>query len=130
MKTDHEGYHEELIAGIMKQLEPVFASSEQGIYVYLDDIHKACNEKFAKMLDYSSAGEWANEEISFTERFVDKKSEETLVAAYSNAMEHMVGSSINVAWKKKSGKSVKTQVILVPISFQNHLFALHFVSEV
>ncbi len=130
VKAEHEGHHEELIAGIMKQLGPVFESSEQGIYVYLDDIHKACNKKFAKMLGYNSADEWANEEVSFTEMFVDKKSQEALVSAYSDAMDHMIGSSINVTWKNKSGKSVKTQVIMVPISFQNHLFALHFVSEI
>jgi len=44
-------------------------------------------------------------------------------------MEEKIGSTIDVAWKMKSGGTVDIVVILVPISYQRHLFALHFVSE-
>jgi len=82
------------------------------------------------MLGYKNANEWNKEEISFTKRFVDEKSQNVLVSAYTASMERLIGSSISVTWKSKSGKAVKTQVILVPISFDNHLFALHFVPEI
>ena len=38
-----EQHHEELIAGISKQMRSILDSSEQAIYIYLDDIHKVCN---------------------------------------------------------------------------------------
>jgi len=50
-----------------------------------------------------------------------------LVSTYQNAMNNFVGSSIEVEWKKKTGGKVKTRVILVPFSFNGHLFALHFI---
>ena len=42
-------------------------------------------------------------------------------------MQSMVASTINVLWRKKSAGTVETTVILVPISYKGHLFALHFV---
>jgi hypothetical protein len=53
---------------------------------------------------------------------------ESLAAAYNDAMTRMVGSTVNVKWLKKSRDKVDTSVILVPIAYNEHLFALHFVS--
>jgi hypothetical protein len=40
----------------------------------------------------------------------------------------MVGSTIEVTWKKNNGQTVDTNVILVPVAYDGHLFALHFLS--
>jgi len=53
---------------------------------------------------------------------------ESLVTAYRNATERMIGSTIEVTWKKKSGGTVDSTVILVPVAYHGHLFALHFLS--
>ena len=53
---------------------------------------------------------------------------ESLVTAYQDAMTRMVGSTVDVTWQKKSGGKVDTSVILVPVAYNEHLFALHFVS--
>jgi len=45
------------------------------------------------------------------------------------AMERMVASTIKISWKKKAGGTVETIVILVPIEFEGHLLALHFVTD-
>lgn len=37
-------------------------------------------------------------------------------------------TAINVTWQRKSGGTVDTKVILVFISYEGHLFALHFIS--
>jgi len=120
-------HHEELIANITKAYETILKESEQAIYIYLDDTHKVCNKKFATLLGYSSTEEWVKIDTSFPETFVDKKSQETLVNAYQNAMEKKIGSLNTIIWKKKDGSPIKTQVILVPISSDNHIFALHFI---
>ena len=125
--TNERVHHEELIKGISTQMKNILDSSQQSIYIYLDDIHKVCNEKFATLLGYHSAGEWAEVEDPFPE-FVEQSSQETLVKAYQQAMEKYIPANIKVTWKKKSGGSVATSVVMVPIEYEGHLFALHFIS--
>jgi hypothetical protein len=86
-----------------------------------------CNGKFASLLGYRSPEEWAKEEDPL-EATVERSSQETLVKAYNQAMEKLIPSNIKVTWKKKSGGSVVTSVVIVPIAYDNHFFALHFVS--
>ena len=120
--------HEELIRGISEQMKSILESSEQGVYLYLDDIHKVCNKKLASLLGYRSPDEWARVEDSFPEVLVDERSRETLVNAYRKAMEKMVASTIELTWKKRSGGTVDTTVVLAPIAYSGRLLALHFVS--
>ena len=126
--SSEQKHHEELVNGFYSQLKQIFDSSEQAIYLYLDDIHKVCNKKFASLLGYSSPAEFAKID-NILEANVDKKSQQTLVSAYRAAMEKMVGSTISVKIKKNSGSTVDTTIIMVPVAYRGHLFALHFVSE-
>ena len=126
---DKHQHHEELINGLYEQLKPVLDNSQQAIYVYLDDIHKICNNKFATLLGYSSPEEWAKVTGSFPDVFVDQQSQEVLVSTYQKVMEQIIGSEIEVTWKTKSGDRVNTNLILVPIAYNGHLFALHFISK-
>jgi hypothetical protein len=125
--TNIEQHHEELIAGISKQMKSILDSSEQAIYIYLDDIHKVCNGKYASLLGYRSPEEWAKVEDPL-EATVERSSQETLVNAYNQAMEKFIPSNIKITWKKKSGGTVVTSVVLAPIAYDDHIFALHFVS--
>ena len=88
-----EQHHEELIEGISEQLKPILASSEQGVFVYLDDTHKVCNKKFASLLGYKSPEEWAKVESPLDEN-VAEKSQEILAKTYHQAKEKMIGSVI------------------------------------
>jgi len=124
---NEQSRHEELMAGISKQMKSILDSSQQAIYIYLDDIHKVCNEKYASLLGYRSPKEWAKVEDP-VEATVDRGSQETLVKAYNQAMEKFIPSNIKVTWKKKSGGTVVTSVVMVPIAFDDHIFALHFIS--
>ena len=121
--------HKKLLGEIHEQLKPIFENSEQGVYIYLDGKNVACNKKFAEMLGYSSPDEWAKALVSpFPMVYVAEKSRETLAMTYRKAMEKLVGSSIKVTWMKKAGGTVDTSVILVPLTFNNHAIALHFIS--
>jgi hypothetical protein len=119
---------EEMLNGLARQLKPVLDRSDQAMYIYLDDINKACNSKFASMLGYASPEEWAKVEKNFPEVFVAPKSQADLVAAYRNAVENMHGSSLKITWAKKSGGTVDSTVLMVPIPFEDHVFAVHFIS--
>ncbi len=122
--------HENILKEIYGQLKDIFDSSEQAMYLYLDDEHKVCNQRFASMLDYESVNEWAAVKDNFPEAFVAEQSQETLVNTFREAMEKGIGSSIKVKWKKKSQGSVESNVILVPISYKGYRMALHFISKI
>ncbi len=125
-QSDLRSHHEELIRGFYNQMKTVFESSEQPMYLYLDDTHKTCNQKLASLLGYRTPDEWNN--VPEFSDLVEEKSMESLATAYQDAMTRKVGSTINVTWQKKSGGKVDTSVILVPMAYNGHLFALHFVS--
>jgi hypothetical protein len=121
-------HHDDLMSGVTNQLSDILDKSEQAIYIYLDDVHKVCNTNFADLLGYRTPDEWAMVGEDFPMIFVAEKSRETLVNAYRNAVERFIGSTIKVTWNKKSGGTVDTTVILVPIIFEGHTFALHFIN--
>ena len=120
-------HHEELVEGFHNQLKEIFDGSKQAVYLYLDDNHKVCNKKFAGMLGFKSPEEWAKVENPL-DVGVDKTSQNAMVSAYRDAMEKMIGSKIDVKLKKKSGSSFNASVIMVPVAYQGHMFALHFIS--
>jgi hypothetical protein len=130
MSHDHpHGHtHQDLFGELTLQLQPLLESSQQAVYVFFDDEHKVCNKNFATLLGYDSAEEWAQMEGSFPALFVDESSQDTLIDAYQNAMQNVAASTINVRWATKSGGTADSTVILVPLSYKNHLFALHFVA--
>ncbi|OGC51606.1 hypothetical protein A2982_01085 [candidate division WWE3 bacterium RIFCSPLOWO2_01_FULL_39_13] len=124
---EHE-HHEQLIKGISKEYEDIFEGSKQGIYIYLDDNHKVCNQQLAKMLGYDSADDWVAVTEDLVGMMVAEGSQEKLINAFLSAHDKSIGSEVEVTWNKKTGGSLDTKVILVPISFQGHIFALHFVT--
>jgi len=127
-KSDVDIHHEELVSGLLNQMKIIFESSEQPVYLYLDDNHWACNKRFSDLLGYKSSEELVSQKLPLLDALVSEKSQDSLVTAYGNAMEKMVGSAIGVTWKKKNGQTVDTNVILVPVAYDGHLFALHFLS--
>ena len=124
---NQEAHHEELVKGLYEQMKPVLDKSEQPIFIYLDDNHKACNNRFASLLGYKSPEDWAAIG-GFLDVFVAEKSRETLSTAYWNAINKMVASTIQLTLTKKGGVTIETTMVLVPIFFSGHLFSVHFVT--
>lgn len=127
---DQHDDHADLVHGFYKEQKEIFDSSDQGIYAFLDDDSRVCNSKFSTMLGYATPTEWSSVNVdgSFPDAFVVEKSQKKLVDAYQNAMENGVGSAVQITWKKKSGGSVETTVVMVPIMYRGHMLALHFIS--
>ena len=123
-----EHSHEDIVARARDQLADVFDESEQSVYLYLDDVNKVCNKRFASLLGYASPKEWAAVKQNFPEVFVSPKDRDKLVSTYQKAMNNLVGSTISLKWMKKGGGEVPTTTILVPIVLEGHRMALHFIS--
>jgi hypothetical protein len=128
MKTAEE-HHVEAVKGLYEQMKPVFDSSEQPIFLYLDDNHKACNSRFAKMLGFKSPQEWA-ETPSVLGVSVAEKSREAMMTAYWGAMNKKAASTTQITWMKKDGGTFDSTVVLVPMFFDGHFFSVHFVTKV
>lgn len=127
-KQSGDEHHEELVKGLYDQMKTILESSEQPIYLYLDDNHKTCNNRLASLLGYNSPKEWADVK-GFLDPYVAEKSQSTVSSAYWDAMKKMIASTIQVTFRKKSGGTVDATVIMVPMALQGHLFALHFVTN-
>ncbi len=118
--------HEILLDELREEYKRILDGSKQAIYVYLDNEHKICNEKFASLIGYKSLRDYETVEDPLSD--VHESSVETLVNAYQNAMQKHIGSLIPVTWKKRAGGSVKSDVILVPIAFKGEMLALHYIT--
>jgi hemolysin-activating ACP:hemolysin acyltransferase len=126
---DEQQHHEELVKGITEQMKPVLEKSEQAIYIYLDDNHKVCNKKFADLLGYKSPKEWADAEAPLSD--IVEEDQQSVINAYMNASEKMVASAIEVRVKNiKTGKIVKTRMIIAPVGHAGHVFTVHFFSKI
>ena len=126
---DEQQHHEELVKGITEQMKPVLQNSGQAIYIYLDDTHKVCNKKLADLLGYKSTKEWADTEAPLSD--VVEEDQQNVIDAYMNASEKMLASSVDVRVKHiKTGKVIKTRMIIAPVGHAGHVFTAHFFSKI
>ncbi len=129
MPTDQHP-HEVLLQQIQQEFSGIFNQTSQGIYIYQDDPHWICNEKLAAMLGYASASELfkLTSGIPILEALVDPESQQRVEEGFTKAVNNNNASTVPVTWKKKGGKTIKTQTIFVPISFKGNLLTIHFVT--
>ncbi len=124
-----EHNHDELVGSIANQLEPILKKSEQGIYIYLDDVHKVCNDNFAKMLGYASAKEWADTEAPLAN--VVEEDQKALISAYQKAVDRFTAGDLDITMKNvKNDKKIKVKMIVVPMVLQGSVFAMHFLNQI
>ncbi len=123
----HDEHHEHLIKELTEQLAPVFSNSPQAIYLYLDDTHKICNQKFVDMVGYKSIDDWVNNEAPVGD--VSEEDQPKVIEAYGAASENYRASTVTANIMRKDGTRIKTKVIMVPITYKGEVFVLHFISE-
>lgn len=123
----HNHSHDELFQDALDRLEGLFADSQQPMYVFLDDELKACNEGFAKLLGYKSPAEWAKVVDDIPRAFVADESIRTVIDSFQAALQEGKAQKVPVAWRKKDGKSVRTNTIFVPFDHDGHRMCLHFI---
>lgn len=121
-------HHKELVNGLYAQMKQILDASQQPIFIYLDDNHKACNQQFANFLGYPSPEEWA-QIPGFLEVYVEANSRNTLMNAYWNAANNMNASTVNLTWIRKNHTNVNSTMILVPIAFEGHILSVHFITS-
>lgn len=117
-----------LIKELFNHMKSIFESSAQSVYLYLDDSHWACNNKFALLLGFKSIEEMISSTSSSPHTLVAEESKTSFTTAYEHAIKKKAASFLEVMWKKKTGQVIVTYVILVPIAYAGELFTLYFTS--
>lgn len=123
----HDPHHEHLIEEIAKQFDPVLSKSPQGIYIYLDDEHKICNQKFADMLGYKSVQEWVENQYPVDD--VAEEDQDKGIKAYTEASQQFKAGSFEGSFVRKDGKKISVEVIMAPVTYKEEVFVIHFISE-
>jgi PAS domain S-box-containing protein len=123
----HDEHHEHLVKELADQLAPIFENSGQAIYLYLDDTHKSCNQKFADLLGYKSIDEWVKNETPVSD--VAEEDQEKVIEAYGRASEEFNASHLSVKVVSKSGKEIPVDLTMVPLTYEGEVFVLHFLTE-
>jgi hypothetical protein len=81
------------------------------------------------MLGYQSPKEWANTEAPLSD--ILEEDQDKVIKAYMNASEKIIAGSAEVRTKNiKTGKIVKTIMIVAPIGYGGHVFTAHFFSKI
>jgi hypothetical protein len=122
----HSPHHEHLLLEINELFGPLLKESKKAIYIYLDDEHKTCNKKFADLLGYKSVEEWVKFEFPVSD--VLESDQEKVVEAYMGASKKFKSSEVTVTLVKKDGKKIKAGVLMIPFSYGNEIFVLHFIT--
>ena len=122
----HDVHHEHLIKELAELLEPVLSNSPQAVYLYLDDAHKICNQKFTDLLGYKSIDEWVHVESPVDD--IVEEDRDRVIQAYVDASEDFKASAIKAKIIKQDGDVLDADIIMVPITYKEEVFVLHFVS--
>lgn len=117
-----------MVAEMAEMFESVLHKSPQAIYLYLDDEHKVCNAKFAKLLGYKNPQEWTDNMYPVDD--VAKEDQDKGIKAYMDASQKLQASSFDARWVRKDGKKIKTNVVMVPIPYKDEVFVLHFITPI
>jgi hypothetical protein len=122
-------HHEELVAGVSKQLKIILDKSPQAVYIYMDDAHKVCNQKMAELVGMATAKEWMGAEAPLAD--VVEEDQPAVIEAYENASEKMMAGHRPVRVKNaKTGKTIKCDLVIVPMVYEGHVFTVHFLSKI
>jgi PAS domain S-box-containing protein len=128
-KRQQDMEHEQILAEMLQQFGPVFEQSPDGVYLYLDDVHKVCNDRLASMFGLTRQ-EWASVP-NFLGDFVEEDDQELVARNYQDhvaALTHP--TQFRFRAKRKDGSTFLAETDMIPISWRGYPIAYHFVRPV
>lgn len=121
--------HEEAIPRLAEHLQPVFAASPDGVYVWLDETHWTCNERLAELFGFTVA-ELENTP-NFLQQRVHEDDQELFSWNYWNRVQELA-SPVTFRFRgiRKDGSAFPAETDMIPLTFGGHTVAYHFVRAV
>ncbi len=125
METDHA----QLIRELAEQFQPVLENSPDGVYLWLDEEHKICNERLARLFG-CTVEEWCAAQ-SFLNEFVVDEDQSIFSWNYHNKVRRLAHPvTFRFRGVRKDGSTFAAETEMIPISHGGHAVAYHFVRQV
>jgi PAS domain S-box-containing protein len=119
--------HDEVTPMLAEHLGPIFEQSPDGVYVWLDEHHWMCNQRFAELFGYGSPSE-LNDTPGLLQRIVHEDDQQLFSWSYWNRVQALAfPSTIRFTGVRKDGSTCQAESDMIPLTFGGHTFAYHFV---
>jgi PAS domain-containing protein len=121
--------HDDLMGALTDQFRPVLEQSVDGVYLWLDETHKICNEKLASMFGYT-VDEWCAME-PFLESFVAEQDRSMFAWNYHNRVATFAfPATFRFNALHKDGSTFLAETDMIPIACGGRAVAYHFVRRI
>ncbi len=128
-QKQQDAEHEQILREMLEQFGPVFESSPDGVYLYLDDVHKICNDRLAKMFGLTTK-EWSAAP-NFLGDFVVEQDQEMVATNYQRHIATLTRPvTFRFRGRRKDGSTFTAETEMIPITWRGNPVAYHFMREV
>jgi len=121
--------HEDVIPQLAGHLQPIFESSPDGVYIWLDETHWTCNERLAGLFGY------AVDELENTpymlQRLVHEDDQGNVSWNYWNRIQAQAFPvTFRFTGVRKDGSTFQAETEMIPLTYGGHVVAYHFMRRV
>jgi len=121
--------HGDVMQQVAEEYRPILESSPDGVYLWLDETHKVCNERLARMFG-CSVPEWSAAQ-PFLESFVAPEDRGMYSWNYQNRVAALAFPvTFRFRARRKDGSTFAAETDMIPIAWQGHAVAYHFVRQI
>ncbi len=121
--------HSHAISELAEQFRPIMEQSPDGVYLWLDEAHKMCNERLASLFGYT-VEEWCATQ-PFLENFVAEEDRAIFSWNYHNRVATLAFPvTFRFRGLRKDGSRFSAETEMIPISYRGHAVAYHFVRQI
>jgi PAS domain S-box-containing protein len=121
--------HREVMRELIEQFRPIMEQSPDGVYLWLDEAHKTCNERLASLFGYT-VEEWCATQ-PFLENFVAEEDRAIFSWNYHNRVATLAFPvTFRFQGLRKDGSRFSAETEMIPITYRGHAVAYHFVRQV
>jgi PAS domain S-box-containing protein len=120
--------HDTIIDELREQFAPVLDGSPDGVYIWLDETHKICNDRLASLFGYC-VDEWCATS-PFLDSFIAPEDRDRYGATYQRVVKgNDSPSRFAFTGVRKDGSTFAAETDIVPMSHSGQMVAYHFVRE-
>ena len=127
MAEEHE--HVKILKELAEQFQPLFENSPEGIYLYIDEVHKICNERFAKMFGLT-VKEWEAMEGFVNKHAADEDVELVVGNYHEHIHQKLTPARFRFKAVRKNGSTFNAETDMIPFPWRGEMLAFHFVREI
>ena len=119
---------EDIIRELAEQFRPVMEQSPDGVYLWLDETHKVCNERLAKLFGFT-VEQWSATQ-PFLDNFVAEEDRRMFSWNYHNRVAALAFPvTFRFRGMRKDGSTFPAETDMIPISYGGEAVAYHFVRQ-